>query len=241
VPALASFGWREVGPVCCPMPDDAPAAQVRAFPRQLRASAQSSFAATSRSRTVAPPFVADQGLAGAVSAAPWTWPPARWSQGWSLIAGSIVPASKPVLHAAIGCRRRDIQTGRASSSRQPVRDCKSNGAASSPRPGAVSSHLQRTMEAALRRKVARATLRQRSPEYLPISWPAHAGLWISADAPASPSSPTRCQHCRCPGPALRCVRLTGTSSAVTTFGRRHRCFSSASIDSHGDPDQSLTH
>ena len=59
-----------------------------------RASAWSSCAATSRSSTVAPPFVPDQGLAGAASAAPCALSPARWSQGWSLIARSIAPAGQ---------------------------------------------------------------------------------------------------------------------------------------------------
>jgi hypothetical protein len=201
-----------------------------------------SFAATSRSSTLAPPFVPDQGVAGsgfghplrlaASALEPRLEPdrgvhcPCRPSPFYMPLLDAVAATFKA---AAPALRDDPCSIAKATAQRQVL------DVARSP---ATSSGRWRRPHAAKSRAQPFANDLQNNFLYPGL---AHAGLWISADAPASPSSPTRCQHCRCPGPALRCVRLTGTSSAVTTFGRRHRCFSSASIDSHGDPDQSLTH
>jgi hypothetical protein len=91
---LTSFGRPGAGPVRRPTPDDAPAAQVRPRPRQVparppgQASPRPATAAPSR-RLLCP----IKGLRG-FSAAPCAFSPARWSQGWSLIARSIAPAGQ---------------------------------------------------------------------------------------------------------------------------------------------------
>ena len=169
-----------------------------------RASAWSSCAATSRSSTVAPAFVPDQGLAGAPSAAPCAFSPARWSQGWSLIARSIAPAGQARSTCCYWApsprhsrRPRQLLAKTHARLRNQRRSVKS-----SPGP-AVSSGLQQARSLPHDAKSCAHGAPRKKRIYSCIRIVSSPGSWSSADPPGYPSPSTELEDRRCAGPALR--------------------------------------